>query len=175
MDYSTTSLASDADLFMTDHDEPTDLKSSADSKGQFAPHGEFTLRSDGEILCYEATGPFNLESMQALRITRIKAYERWQPTRKFAAVVHWHNSALMSPEAFHAYRDGYIQFIQDTQAEAVVAWAADADVEGMYLMVQKFAEVFALTRTNFRFFTDIAPAHAWVRENLDQLKSGPPS
>lgn len=173
MDYSTTSLGSDADSFMSEHHAQQDLRSSADCKGRFAPHGEFTLRSDGEILCYEAVGAFNFESMQALHITRIKAYERWQPTQTFAAVVHWHNSALMSPEAFQAYRQGYIQFIKDTQAKAVVAWVAAQGVEGMKLMVQTFAEVFEVTRTQFRFFTDVAPAHAWVREKLDLLKSGP--
>ena len=147
------------------------LKSSWDVAGPFAPHGEFTLTSVGEILCYEAAGPFNIETLQALRITRIKAYEKWQDSGTFAVIVHWHHSVLMSLEAFDAYRDGYIKFIESTHARAVIAWVATPDVEGMNFMVQRFADVFEQTNTQFRLFSDLAQGRAWVEENLATLKT----
>jgi hypothetical protein len=108
---------------MTDTTDKDSLKSSQDSTGQFAPHGEFTLRSDGQVLFYEAVGPFNLEGIEALRTTRVKAYEKWQSSGTFAAIVHWQQSAMMSMQAFDAYREGYIQFIRDTKPHAVVTSA----------------------------------------------------
>ncbi len=151
---------------MTNPEDTNRLQSSWDSTGRFAPHGEFTLRSDGQVLCYEAVGPFNLEGIQALRITRVKAYEKWQSSGTFAAIVHWHNSALMSLEAFDAYREGYLQFIQDMRPHAVVAWVAAPDVEGMGMMLKKFDAVFRLTNTRFRFFADLGDAHHWVNSTL---------
>ncbi|QTN29924.1 hypothetical protein HZ993_09000 [Rhodoferax sp. AJA081-3] len=148
-----------------------DLHTSAFSTGKFAPHGEFVLTSDGEVLCYEATGPFNVEAIRALGVTRRKAYKRWQPNGTFAAIVHWHESALMSPEAFDAYRGGYVRFIQDVQPKSIVAWVAQPDVEGMYIMVQKFAEVFEHTQTDFRFFTEMDTAHRWVANALSRIQT----
>lgn len=158
---------------MTIPEQPNDLNSSQFSTGQFAPHGEFVLHSDGDILCYEASGPFNLEAIRALGITRIKAYETWQSSGIFAAIVHWHTSALMSPEAFEAYRDGYAQFVRDMQPKSVVAWVALPDVEGMSIMVRKFADCFERTNTRFRLFTEMEPAYGWVLENLGELRATP--
>jgi hypothetical protein len=81
------------------------LKSSWDVAGPFAPHGEFTLTSVGEILCYEAAGPFNIETLQAPDHTH-------QSLRKMAGQRHLRrHRALASQcldvvEAFDAYRDG---------------------------------------------------------------------
>lgn len=85
-----------------------------------------------------------------------------------------HTSVLMSPEAFDAYRDGYIRFMETTQAKGLVAWVAAADVEGMAMMVQKFEQVFALTNTRFQLFADMAPARTWIEGNLAAMKSSAP-
>lgn len=147
---------------MTDPEDRSILKSSWDSTGRFAPHGEFTLHSEGRVLCYDAVGPFNLEGIEALRTTRIKTYEKWQSNGTFTAIVHWHHSALMSPEAFDAYREGYLQFMRDRQPSAVVAWVAAPGVEGMGLMLKKFEDVFRLTNTRFCFFSDLGAAQSWI-------------
>lgn len=34
--------------------------------GRFAAHGDFAIWTEGDIRCYDVTGPFNLEWVQAL-------------------------------------------------------------------------------------------------------------
>lgn len=145
--------------------------SSADvSTGRFAAHGTFKIWTDGDILCYDATGPFNLEALQALAAARSQIVAQWKPGRRVAALVHWHQSALMSPEAFAAYGEGLAKFHESANVPVALAWVAAPEVEGMGLMVDKFSTLFASHNTNFRLFATLGPALAWINTCLEQAK-----
>jgi hypothetical protein len=52
-----------------------------------------------------------------------------------------------------------------------LAWIAAPDVEGMPLMIAKFADLFARRKTNFRLFESRGPALAWVNECLERSRA----
>jgi hypothetical protein len=156
-------------------DNPLQVHSNDVSTGRFAPHGEFRIWTEGDILYYDATGPFNLEALHALAAARVKIVQQWKPGRRIAALVHWHKSALMSPEAFAAYGQGLERFHESVNLPVALAWVASPDVEGMQLMINKFEELFARRKTNFRLFDDLDAARAWVNQCLDTVNGEPPS
>jgi hypothetical protein len=149
-----------------DHDNRLKVTSNEVSTSRFAPHGEFSIWTDGDILCYDATGPFNLEALHALAAARVKIVAQWRPSRRVAVIVHWHNSALMSPEAFTAYGEGLAKFHESANIPVALAWVAAPEVEGMRLMIDRFADLFARRKTNFRLFEDLQPARDWVKTCL---------
>ena len=152
---------------MTDkHATPQPLSTNAVSTSRYAPHGEFSLHIDGDIVFYDATGPFNLEALQALATARSTILADWAIERPVAGIVHWHRSVMMSPEAFAAYREGIAKYHENAKLPVALAWVAAADVEGMALMHQKFEKLFIERKTNFKLFDSLAPARAWVDEHL---------
>lgn len=149
------------------------VSSSEVSTSRFAPHGTFDIWTDGDILHYDATGPFNLEALQALAAARAKIVTQWRPGRRVGALVHWHNSALMSPQAFAAYGEGLAKFHENANTPAALAWVAAPEVEGMGMMVEKFSDLFASHNINFRLFATLEPAIAWIHARLEQVKRHP--
>lgn len=144
------------------------------STSRFAPHGEFRIWTEGDILCYDATGPFNLEALHALAAARSSIVGQWKPKRRIAALVHWHKSALMSPEAFAAYGQGLERLHESANLPVALAWVASPDVEGMQLMIDRFEELFARRKTNFRLFDDLDAARAWVNASLAKVNDASP-
>ena len=51
-------------------ENPLQVHSNDVHASRFAPHGEFRIWTEGAILCYDATGPFNLEALHALDAAR---------------------------------------------------------------------------------------------------------
>lgn len=138
---------------------------------RFAPHGDFTIWTQGDILYYEVAGPFNLEWVRALGEARQRIIEQWKPQQRVGAIVHWRHSALMSPEALEAYEAGFTQFKQRSRGAAALAWVASAEVEGMRLLSQRFHAIFESTITNFQMFDTMEPARAWVWRCVEQANA----
>jgi len=157
----------------TPREGPLQVHSNDVSTSRFTPHGEFRIWTEGDILCYDATGPFNLEALHALAAARVKIVQQWKPGRRIAALVHWHTSALMSPEAFAAYGQGLERFHESANLPVALAWVASPEVEGMQLMIAKFEELFARRKTNFRLFDSLEPARAWVNACLAEVHGTP--
>lgn len=147
---------------------PLQVAASEVSTSRFAPHGEFRIWTEGDVLCYDAIGPFNLEALQALATARVQIVNAWKPGRRVAALVHWHNSALMSPDAFAAYGAGLEKFHESANVPVALAWVAGPEVEGMQLMISRFQALFTRRKTNFRLFDSPEPARAWINACLAQ-------
>ncbi len=147
-------------------DKQQPLSTNAVRASRYAPHGEFKLHVEGDIVFYDATGPFNLEALQALATVRSAILADWAVERPVAGIVHWHHSVMMSPEAFATYREGIARYHENAKLPVAIAWVASADVEGIYLMHEKFEKLFAERKTNFRLFDSLAPARAWVDGHL---------
>jgi hypothetical protein len=134
------------------------------ASSRFAVHGDFSIWTDGDVLCYEVAGPFNLEWVQALGEARKRIVAQWQPKQRVGAVVHWKHSALMSHDALAAYEAGFAQFKQTARGPIALAWVAGPEVEGMRFLSQRFSAIFAANQTNFRLFEALQPARTWVEE-----------
>lgn len=132
----------------------------------FAAHGNFRIWTEGDLLCYEVCGPFNLEFVHALGAARRQIVQGWNPQHPVGAIVHWHQTALMTPEAFAAYADGFTQFNRDTLAVAALAWVADSTVEGMVLLRRHFEALFRKNAINFRVFDTLPAGKSWVTREV---------
>ncbi len=136
--------------------------------GGFAPHGEFRVGWRDGVVWWDAIGPFNLEALQRYERMRHVARQRWLVKgRWFGGVVHWHHSALMSPEAFEAYTQGFIAVYGRPHRLAAVAWVADPELEGMRFMRGRFAALFARYALPMQEFVHPHEADAWVRAQRD--------
>jgi len=134
----------------------------------FAPHGEFRVGWRDGVVWWDAYGPFNLEALQRYDRMRHIARQRWLTKGQwFGGVVHWHDSALMSPEAFEAYTQGFVAVYGRPHRLAAVAWVADPELEGMHFMRKRFAALFAQYGLSMREFADPLEADAWVRAQRD--------
>lgn len=142
----------------------------------FAPHGEFRVGWRDGVVWWDAIGPFNLEALQRYERMRALARQRWLVKgRWFGGVIHWHHSALMSPEAFDAYTQGFIAVYSRPHRLAAVAWVADPELEGMRFMRRRFASLFAQYGLPMGEFQHPHEADAWVRAQREarmQAESG---
>lgn len=137
----------------------------------FVPHGEFRCHLDQDILMWVSRGPFNLEALQAYGRVRREAFARWSlDARPVGAVMQWVHSALMSPEAFALYSQGFEAFMASHHTLIAVAWVGGPDVEGLNFMHAHFAPLFEMHGLPFRVFDEVAPAVAWVRPLLQQAQ-----
>lgn len=157
---------------MTQLPRPTERLCSSDfAEGGFRPHGEFACWMEQGLLIWEGRGPFNLEALQAYGRTRQAAFQRWQLNGKpIGAVMHWVDSALMSPEAFAHYERSFEAFIMSRHHYVAVAWAGDAGVEGLDLMQAKYAPLFERHGLAFGVFTDVELAKRWVLPRVRQAQ-----
>lgn len=154
---------------------PAPISTTDTHQGPFAAHGEFKLWVDGNILRYEARGPFNREALQALDVARGKLVAAWRPRGPVAAIVHWKESALMSPDAFAEYRAGLIRHQKAAKRPVALAWVAPPEVEGMNIMKDLFEDLFAERQTNYRLFDAEQPAQEWVNACLARARNKAPS
>lgn len=138
----------------------------------FRPHGEFHCHLEGDILMWVSRGPFNLEALQAYGKVRRAAFERWDlGARPVGAVMEWVTSALMSPEAFALYRQGFDAFMASQHTLAAVAWVGNPDlVEGLDVMHEHYVPLFERHGLPFRVFDEAGPAIAWVRQVLQRAR-----
>jgi hypothetical protein len=136
--------------------------------GGFAPHGEFRVGWRSGVVWWDAYGPFNLEALQRYERMRHVARKRWlSKGHWFGGVIHWHDSALMSPEAFEAYTQGFIAVYGRPHRLAAVAWVADPELEGMQFMRGRFVDLFQRYDLPMREFVRPEEADAWVRIQRD--------
>lgn len=147
---------------MISPDQRTTIVSTDFKVGQFAMHGQVKLTTDGNILLYESTGPFNIETIKAFTAARASIHLKLDASKPYAAIVHWRNSALMPLDAFAAYQDGYVKFLSENQCPRALAWASGPEVEGMDFMIARFTNIFDAHGINFKCFATTAEARSWV-------------
>lgn len=144
------------------------ISSSEFSTATYPPHGEFRLRMEGNLALYEAVGPFNLQAIQALARVRDALMGTLQSDDMVAAVVHFHQSAIMTPDAFTAWGAGLQQLAAKRKAIAGVCWVAQADVEGFHFLLSHYRAIFEQAQIPFHACTDLALALGWAREQLNR-------
>lgn len=134
--------------------------------GHYRPHGVFRLCTQGPIVRYEATGPFNLQAVQGLALARQFLLQRQRPSGCIAAVVHFHGSAVMAADALLAWEQGLKQFAAQRVMISGVAWVAGPEVEGVHFLLSRYQRIFEAAQLPFAFFEDIGVACQWAQQQL---------
>ncbi|MDT8989913.1 hypothetical protein RQP54_03465 [Curvibacter sp. APW13] len=142
------------------------LSSSDFAPGHFAPHGEFRLCVQGQLVLYEAHGPFNLQAVQGLGAARQALLQHLPPQGRFAAIVHFQGNAVMTADALEAWEQGLKQFAAQRSRIAGVAWVAAPEVEGIHFLLSLYRRIFEEARLPFAFFETMELARAWAAQQL---------
>jgi hypothetical protein len=136
----------------------------------FKPHGSVHMWMDGDFLYYEATGPFNVELADSLAVAQKEILRTTHYQGPWASICTILNSAMASPEALARY-DQLMRKPKPPGKEPVAtAFVAAPGVEGVKLMLPKFAKIYAGIPRPFRAFDDMEQARAWARTQMDQAR-----
>lgn len=81
-------------------------KSTADVVlSRFAPHGRVEMRFEGDILYYDATGPFNKELVESLAVAQRDLLTTANHHGPWVSLSIMRGSLMASPEAFARYSE----------------------------------------------------------------------
>lgn len=142
----------------------------------FAPHGLVKIRFEDDILFYEATGPFNLELVNALALAQQNMLNAVNPQHAWASVTVMRGSMLASLEAFERYNQIMHMPGPASLRPAAMAYVVGPDVEGGTFMLPRYAAIHESVGCVFKSFERADEAVAWarafVRMRRDQAGSG---
>lgn len=112
-------------------------------QGRFLAHGELQVWPHGRLMCFEASGPFNVEMVAAMSRAVGLLLRRWQPPTPYVSVTWWHGSLMASPEVLEAYRDLLRRGRQAMPAELGCLWCVGPDITDASLMKPLWQQVHA--------------------------------
>lgn len=133
---------------------------------QFKPHGNFSLRTEGQIIVQQVQGPWNLEMVEEWNKALTPLGYALDKSGYFAAVIDFKESAMSTPDAVARMRrvvESSVKFLKPA-AHAVVA---GPDVEGYLLVRTVMSRVFQ-DLTPYAFFDALEPALQWLQEHIDR-------
>lgn len=139
--------------------------------GPFRPHGRVELLAQGKIIHLTASGPFNMEAVNAIGAAWRQMFADSPAEGPFADIVTVAGSMMAGPDVMRAFGS----FLQANTAAHIspcaVAWVVPADVEGAVIMIPQFRQVYEAAGRNIAFFDSAEPAQAWVLDQLQQAQA----
>ena len=130
---------------------------------RFAPHGHIDIWREGDLLIYDATGPFNLELVNALAIAQQQGLQDFNTTRPWASIGSLKKSALMSLDALARYGDIMRAPKPAGWTPVATAFVIGPEVEGGNIMAPLFAKIYADIGRPMQVFQDLNEAIHWSK------------
>lgn len=119
------------------------------ASGRFAPHGSMAVRQDGAIVTGQATGPFNLEFMQAYGRMWGKHFGQWGGPQARVLITEWQGSMLTSVEVIEAFTELMLLAKKVLDPRMLHIWHVPPDLEGRAFMLPKWTA--AMSRSGLMF------------------------
>ncbi len=143
-------------------------KRSTDNVNQpkFRPHGRVEYEERGNILYSVATGPFNMELMEALLEMAKATFPVMAAKGRWANIATFHESALCSAQVLAGLQDALSQMVQLQIAAEATAFVLPPDVEGAAIMAPLYARCFAAVNLKFVVVEDLQAAEDWANQQL---------
>ncbi len=139
----------------------------------FAPHGVYKSRFERALVCNDATGPFNVELLQAFAKTSDAFYAEVAARGPYVLLTTFHASMMMSPEAIAMIRALVLRLRDRGEAMVACAHVVAQDVEGRELMGDVYVGIYAGAGIPYRMFDDEGPARTWLFEQLAESDNFP--
>lgn len=127
--------------------------------------GNVTAHIANRVLCFESTGPFDGELVEAVVRTYEPLIQRLADGGHFAHISVFHRSMIGTPDTLTALDQLLGEWRKSGLSPVANAYVAAPDVEGRSIMMPMFAKVFDGFGL-FREFVDLAEAEAWVTAEL---------
>ncbi len=129
---------------------------------QFTAHGMVDLWMDGQVMHYEATGPFNTELVNCLAVAQRDHLLTLSPQGAWVSMGTLRHSAMMSPEALARYAEIIAAPKPQNMNPIATAFVIGPDVEGGSIMAPLLAKVFTDIGRPVAIFATRAEAEAWA-------------
>ena len=135
---------------------------------QFAPHGQVDMWMDGNVLHYEAIGPFNRELVDCLAVTQTNFLQNLSPDGAWASICTVKGSAMATPESLQRYDELMRATKGPGLNPAATAFVMGPGVEGAKIMIPHFAKIFTGIGRPFQAFETLAEAERWAMDIVAQ-------
>lgn len=153
------------------HDTPIQISTVDVVCSRFAPHGRVEMRFEGDILYYDATGPFNKELVESLAVAQREILTTANHQGPWVSLSIMRGSLLASPDAFARYTEMMHSPRPAQFTPLASAYVVAPDVEGRLLMLPKYAEIHTSTGRIFKSFEQLGNALAWAQSLVDAAKA----
>ena len=110
-------------------------------QGRFQAHGDLQVWHHGRLLCYEASGPFNVEMVGAMSQAVGRVLQSWRPPDPYVVLTWWHGSLMASPAVLEAYHGLLRMGRQVMPAELACLWMVGPEIEDAAIMKPRWLEV----------------------------------
>lgn len=121
---------------------------------------------DGDLLYYEATGPFNTELIDALAVAQLDILKKITGTRPWASIGCVRHSLLMSPDAMARYGEIMRTPKPEGKTPAATAFVIGPEVEGRDIITPHFVKIYADIGRPMRIFETLDEAEHWAQEMI---------
>lgn len=136
----------------------------------FRQHGRVDMHMDGDILIYEAVGPFNIETLDAMAVAQMAFLGELPRTgRPWGSIAHFRVSAMTSPDGLARYAK-LMSTPRPPELDAkVTAFVFGPDVEGGRIMLPHYQRIYETIGRPFACFSTLFEAKAWVLAQLTAI------
>ncbi len=137
----------------------------------FRPHGRVEFSVSGNILTSRVFGPFNVELVRAVPLTRADDFKAFVRRGTWGDIIVFVDNALASPEALGVLGDSLRNRATQGLLPHATALVLPPDVEGAQLMAPHYLRCFqehAYTAHGIPIaqFNDYDAAQAWLSDTL---------
>jgi hypothetical protein len=138
--------------------------------GTFRPHGHVDVWLEDDIVYYEATGPFNVELINALAATQKNFFETLTPPHVWASIGVLLGSVMMGLDALARYKAVLEAPKPAAYIPRATAFVIGPDVEGGFIIAPHFRRIFTELDRPMQIFQTSNEAVGWVH---DVMKAQP--
>ena len=136
------------------------------SPSRFRPHGrvEFVKR-ENVLICY-ATGPFNVELIEAVSNVEAKLIEELVQQGKWGDIIVLKESAMASPGTVEAFASNVKRLVAQGVMSSATALVLSPEVEGAAFMSPLYVRAYSNVGMELHVCKDFGLAWSWVKARL---------
>jgi hypothetical protein len=131
----------------------------------FRKIGHYEMTRDGDTIRVWSTPEFNLEAAQQYALDMLALIETMPPV--FGTLVEFDAPPVIGPEVEAAMHRSALE--RAARGMAAVAFVT-ATFDGIRVASAQWERIYAGSGVAFAFFHELAPAQAWMREQLAQAR-----
>lgn len=139
----------------------------------FNQHGVVDIRMEGDVIHYQATGPFNTELIDSLAVAQRDFLLAAKPQGAWVSIATILSSCMTSPEGIARYAAVIAAPKPPQMIPVATAFVIAPSVEGNLIMAQHYRKIFSDNGRTFQIFETLPEAQAWVLSVLNPFKRLP--
>ena len=149
---------------------PAKISTAQVENTRFAQHGLVEIWMEGDVMYYEATGPFNAELVDSLAIAQRDFLLSAKPSGLWVSICTVLVSAMTSPEGIARYAAIMAAPKPDNMVPIATAFVLSPEVEGGAILAPHYARIYKDINRTFQIFRTLPEAQAWAQELLAQAR-----